>query len=538
MPVRSAKSLLPLALLAAACSKGEPRASEVAAGTASVPVVGTGSAETAPGTAASAVAPARPEPSSTTVGLDGVVHAAPVAAGRRIFARSLHSWIYERPSRSAERLGYFRAGASLLVRGERAATEGCGAGWYPVAPRGFVCAEGAATLDENDAVVAAYRGLGADFASKLPYIYGTVRKPGPIYTRLPTRSEAEHAESDLDERMASWLAADGEVGASYAQHVWLRGEAPPDARAAWEAKRSDPLPAFLGGGRALPTPEGQTDHAADLVAARMKPHQGLSLLKTVLFEGRRYGVATDLDVVPTDRLRPIQGSEHHGVEVGKGLEFPFALVRSETAKLKRFEKGKLTDAGPAEYWSVLKLTGKQSFFQHRLYFETTDGQYISDQDASRLDQAKKMPAWGKNGERWFDVNVSKQTLVAYDGTRAVYATLISTGEAGLEDPERTKSTKRGIFRIHTKHVSTTMDSDTVGEEFELRDVPYVQYFEEGYALHGAYWHDRFGTPKSHGCINLTPEDARRLFFFTQPALPDGWHSVMQKLTGTVLFVHP
>jgi lipoprotein-anchoring transpeptidase ErfK/SrfK len=213
-------------------------------------------------------------------------------------------------------------------------------------------------------------------------------------------------------------------------------------------------------------------------------------------------------------------------------------VRTETAKLKRFDQGKLIDAGPAEYWSVLKLSGKQSFFQHRLYFETADGKYISDQDASRLDQAKKMPAWGKNGERWLDVNISKQTLVAYEGTRAVYATLISTGEAGLEDPERTKSTKRGIFRIHTKHVSTTMDSDTVGEEFELRDVPYVQYFEEGYALHGAYWHDRFGTPKSHGCINLTPEDARRLFFFTEPALPEGWHSVMQKLTGTVLFVHP
>jgi lipoprotein-anchoring transpeptidase ErfK/SrfK len=532
MRVRRASILLPLAVTLAACSKAEPPPSPAGGPSTSTPASApTGSA------APAAVRPAAPPP-ATSVSLDGVLHAQPRAPGKRVYARSLHSWIYERPSRSSERLGYFRAGSSLLIRGEIAGTEGCGKGWFAVAPRGFVCAEGAATLDENDNVVTAYRGLDADFSRKLPYIYGTVRRPGPIYTRLPTRAEAEHAESDLDERMASWLAADGEVGASYAQHVWLRGDTPPDARAAWEGKTSDPLPVFLGAGRALPTPEGQTDHGTELVAARMKSRQGLSLLETLLFEGRRYGVTTDLDVVPTDRLRPIQGSEHHGVELGKGLEFPFALVRSETAKLKRYEKGKLVDAGPAEYWSVLKLTGKQSFFQHRLYFETADGQYISDQDASRLDQAKKMPAWGKNGERWFDVNVSKQTLVAYDGTRAVYATLISTGEAGLEDPERTKSTKRGIFRIHTKHVSTTMDSDTVGEEFELRDVPYVQYFEEGYALHGAYWHDRFGTPKSHGCINLTPEDARRLFFFTEPALPEGWHSVQQKLTGTVLFVHP
>lgn len=526
------RTLLPLALVAAACSKPEPAPGGVAPGpeASSSGVAPVGSAPPTPARAA--------EPPPTRVALDGSLQPAVDLPGPRIYARSLRAWIYERPSRTAEKLGYFRAGSALRLRGERAGTEGCRAGWYGVQPRGFVCAEGSATLDAADPVVNAFKGLGPAFASKLPYIYGTVRKPGPIYARLPTRAEAEQAESDLDERMQSWLAADGEVGASYAQHVWLRGKNPPDARAAWEGKQSDTLPPFLGAGRALPTPDGQTNHAAELIAARMKARQGLSLLQSVLFEGRRYGITTDLDVVPTDRLRPIQGSEHHGVEIGKGLEFPFALVRSETAKLKRYQKGKLVDVGPAEYWSVLKLTGKQSFFQKRLHFETVDGLYISDQDASRLDAAKKMPAWGKNGERWFDVNVSKQTLVAYEGTRAVFATLISTGEAGLEDPEHTKSTKRGIFRIHTKHVSTTMDSDAVGEEFELRDVPYVQYFEEGYALHGAYWHDRFGTPKSHGCINLTPEDARRLFFFTEPTLPEGWHSVMQKLTGTVLFVHP
>jgi lipoprotein-anchoring transpeptidase ErfK/SrfK len=519
-----------LVLVAAACSRQEsaplgPAASGSALASAAPP----------PG---SVTAPAPKAQPSTTVSIDGKLHAAPLAPGKRIHARSLRAWIYARPARSADKLGYFRAGSSLVVTGGSAGSAGCAAGWYPVAPRGFVCAEGQATLDESDAVVAAYRGQTPDFGNKLPYIYGTVRRPGPIYTRLPTREEAERAESDLDERMQSWLQADGEVGASYAQHVWLRGGTPPDAKLAWEGKHSDPLPAFLGAGRSLPTPEGQTNHGSELVALRMKPRQGLSLLRTLLFEGRRYGVTTDLDVVPTDRLRPIQGSERRGVEIGKGVDFPFAFVRTENAKLKRYDKGKLTDAGPAEYWSVLKLTGKQSFFQKRLHFETVDGLYISDQDASRLDPVKKMPAWGKNGERWFDVNVTKQTLVAYEGTRAVYATLISTGEAGLEDPAHTKATKRGIFRIHTKHVSTTMDSDAVGEEFELRDVPYVQYFEEGYALHGAYWHDRFGTPKSHGCINLTPEDARRLFFFTDPPLPEGWHSVNQKLTGTILFVHP
>jgi lipoprotein-anchoring transpeptidase ErfK/SrfK len=83
-----------------------------------------------------------------------------------------------------------------------------------------------------------------------------------------------------------------------------------------------------------------------------------------------------------------------------------------------------------------------------------------------------------------------------------------------------------------------MSSDVTGEEFELQDIPYVQYFEGGYALHAAYWHDDFGKPRSHGCINLAPEDARRLFFWTEPKLPPGWHSVLRPLTGTILFVHP
>jgi lipoprotein-anchoring transpeptidase ErfK/SrfK len=150
-----------------------------------------------------------------------------------------------------------------------------------------------------------------------------------------------------------------------------------------------------------------------------------------------------------------------------------------------------------------------------------------------------MPGWAVKGEKWIDVNISKQTMVLYEGTDPVYVTLVSTGEAGLEDPELTTATKRGIFRIHTKHVAATMSSREIGEEFELRDVPYVQYFgKEGYAIHGAYWHDRFGMPKSHGCINLSPEDARRVFSWTEPRVPTGWHGALLPLTGTVLFIHP
>jgi hypothetical protein len=230
-------------------------------------------------------------------------------------------------------------------------------------------------------------------------------------------------------------------------------------------------------------------------------------------------------------MRPIQGSDFRGFEIGKDIDFPFVIVRSPAARYR--------DGSRAPYRAALKITGRQQFFKGVLHYETLDGKWIGDRDGSRLDPVKKMPAWGTKGEKWIDVSLTKQTLVLYEGTKPVYATLISSGEAGLEDAEHTTATKRGVFRIHTKHISATMSSSELGEEFELQEVPYVQYFDkQGYALHGAYWHDRFGVPKSHGCLNLSPEDARRIFFWTEPSVPTGWHGVLLPLRGTVMFIHP
>lgn len=476
---------------------------------------------------------ATPPAKAPWVAIDGTLHDAAGAEreGPRLYAKALRAWVFAQPSPSANKLGYLRAGASSPTTAKAAGFDGCPGGWFRVEPEGFVCAGPTATIDSRDPVVIATQGTGPQLAQRLPYIYGTVRKPGPLYGRVPTPSELSQAEPDLSDRMAAWLSAEGEIGARYAPQVWLGGVTPPDAADAWAKQSNDPLPKFLDiAARA---------NSGSAVVDRMKPKVGFSLLETFLSNGRRYGVTSDLTLVPVDRLRPIQGSSFHGVLIGKEITLPFAFVRKPEAKYWEYDKRtkKFKDGGPADYRAAVHLTGKQQFFRGRLHFEVDGGKWLSDQDASRIDPAKRMPAWGKNGERWLDINVTKQTLVAYEGTNPVYATLISSGEAGLDDPEHSTATKRGIFRIHTKHLSTTMSSDEVGEEFELRDVPYVQYFEDGYALHGAYWHDRFGVPKSHGCINLAPEDARRLFFFTEPTLPLGWHGRLLPLKGTIVFVH-
>ena len=130
-------------------------------------------------------------------------------------------------------------------------------------------------------------------------------------------------------------------------------------------------------------------------------------------------------------------------------------------------------------------------------------------------------------EKWIDVNVTHKTLVAFEGPKPVFAALIAPGKRS-EDKKRDFRTHTGTFRIREKHVATTMDGDgpVAGDlPYSIEDVPYVQYYDGSYALHGAFWHNNFGREQSHGCINLSPADARYLFDWTDPPLPKGWHGV-------------
>lgn len=107
-------------------------------------------------------------------------------------------------------------------------------------------------------------------------------------------------------------------------------------------------------------------------------------------------------------------------------------------------------------------------------------------------------------ERWIDVNLTQQTLVAYEGDAPIFNSLISSGM--WDTP-----TVVGQFRTVMKYESQDMNGYLLGYDYFLEDVPYVMYFFEDYAIHGAYWHNNFGTPMSHGCVNMNPADAGWLF---------------------------
>ncbi len=123
-------------------------------------------------------------------------------------------------------------------------------------------------------------------------------------------------------------------------------------------------------------------------------------------------------------------------------------------------------------------------------------------------------------ERWIDVDLSSQTLLAYEGATPVYATMVSTGGERFPTPA-------GVFRINSRYAHKNMDNveaRNLPNHFSFADVPFVQFFDNDRGFHGVYWHDQFGVARSHGCVNMAPRDAAWLFNWTSHPLPAGWQS--------------
>ncbi|HSM25554.1 MAG TPA: L,D-transpeptidase [Anaerolineaceae bacterium] len=115
--------------------------------------------------------------------------------------------------------------------------------------------------------------------------------------------------------------------------------------------------------------------------------------------------------------------------------------------------------------------------------------------------------------RWIDIDLSDQMLYAYIGDTVVNSFLVSTGT--WQTP-----TVIGEYHVYVKYRFTDMR----GPGYYLKDVPYTMYFYKGYGIHGTFWHDNFGTPMSHGCVNMRTSEAEWLYNFAS--------------VGTLVNVHP
>jgi hypothetical protein len=192
--------------------------------------------------------------------------------------------------------------------------------------------------------------------------------------------------------------------------------------------------------------------------------------------------------------------------------------------------GTLVETGQVfDRLAAVSLTGRFRRQRGIRYLETTEnGSYVREKDATLVNAESPRGIELAEGEKWIDISIFRGTLVAYQGRKPIFATLISPGANGYkrENGDRAKyTTPTGTFRIEWKHRSTTMTPDPKRMSYYLSEVPYTQFFHMPFALHAAYWHDRFGEPKSGGCVNLSPTDAEWLFRWTTPSVPDGWHAV-------------
>ena len=114
----------------------------------------------------------------------------------------------------------------------------------------------------------------------------------------------------------------------------------------------------------------------------------------------------------------------------------------------------------------------------------------------------------KSNKRWIEINLSTQRLIAWQGKTWVDARIISSGKSST--PTRT-----GVFAIQTMYRTTIMS----GEGYSVPDVPHAMFYDGGYAIHGAYWHNSFGTPVSHGCVNMSESAAQWLFSWAKVGTP-------------------
>ena len=436
----------------------------------------------ASGSAAASASAAAPASASAT-GSGAAPGTSPSAP--RLYVRTRTLPIHGDASLKGKPIGTLVAGDSVALRDDASrAVSGCTA-LRAIEPRGWVCTDGdATTLDATDAVWLALHAHAPDYGSPLPYTYG----------------ESKGARRHVT---ASGLDGDAWPTSLLDPHV----EIPRRSTVAWlEEKQAD----------------------------------GVDWLRV-----------DDMTYVRRDRVTPFDRSDFQGVKLGDGVSLPLAFFKHGAhAKLARDASGRLVPTGdtwPRLGWTA--LTGRSEKHGGHLVWETReDGIWLDGRDAAVIAPEGGSPA-GSHAT-WIEVAALQGWLVAYEQDTPVYATMISAGKLGAAKPDPdhephqpAATTPIGTYRIREKLLTATLQSDLDdGTEFVHAQVPWSQRFYDKYLLHTAYWHDRWGEGHSGGCVNLSPVDARWLFAWTEPKLPEGWHAVRagdaDDTPSTVVVIHP
>lgn len=406
--------------------------------------------------------------------------------------------IYFRPAlERALKVGYARNGGRIPVLPEKVPGADCPGGWYEGQHGGFICSSEGTTDPEDPR--ARLSASPPDLSLVLPYPYARNAHNGtPLYNSVPTADQIATYEPRRE--------PDAPESVDDGSRPWWQRE-----RVALSEVRLAELGAESDG----------------LLVRRLVKGFYVAVDREFEWESRTWYKTTKGMVAPKERFVAIEGSPFHGVELSEQLTLPVAWVYGSRQSRPRYlidANGTVKAAGSLERQRAVHLTGQRVEAAGHTYAQTLEQDWLQ-VDQLRVANLPALPADLASDEHWIAVDLRSQTLVALIGSRPVYATLISSGKE-TNDASTDHRTPNGEWYIREKHVTTTMDGDgsAAGDlPYSIEDVPYVMYFEGSYALHGAFWHRNYGVRMSHGCINLAPLDAKYLFFFTGPAVLQGWH---------------
>lgn len=435
-----------------------------------------------------------------------------------------------RPDAASRVVGYMRRGARFRSR-EPQAGPGCARGWSEVPGQGWVCRGEGVMIGEAPP---SFEPLPVPPALEdaLPYVYARVgRAEAPQYWRLPTPDEERRADEVLGElrgRRERALAALTSADAAGADAgVPIAAEASGEPEVGLEA----PPGSIAEGAVSLVPVEEAGVVLPDFLRMRMESGFYVSVDGEEERDGSRFFRTIRGGYVPADAMVVAEPPAMRGVVLGGAWRLPIGFVwRHGATALRRELDGTLRSDGELTYHDALVLEEERIERRGGAYRLSHSG-VVARESALRIARAIARPSGIAEDERWIHVDLSEQTLVAYEGEQPIFTTLVSSGREGFASPT-------GTFRIESKHVSTTMDdTESLTEAYSIEDVPWTMYFHESFALHAAFWHDHFGRTRSHGCINLAPADARWLFGWTLPELPPGWHGVISSSRRAGTWVH-
>lgn len=318
-------------------------------------------------------------------------------------------------------------------------------------------------------------------------------------------------------------------------------EEPPEEGPALPVASGRRLPHSYAVVRDPTTPMYETVEDAELGISARKLEKGMTLVGTSSLEinGERYIRTRDGKLVPKWGISWMgQGSGWRGVYLDVEETGPmFGWIREKNAKVRAEPSRGAEVVRDLELRERVNLIEPNTTGHRPLWWKIAEGEWVEADHVNEvhiieppIDVLTDFRVAETGNDQWIDVDVGEQVLVAYRGHQAVYATLVSSG--------RGSPTPLGNYPIWAKVASMDMaNQDYEDNAYLVQGVPWVLLFQGHNALHGAYWHDRFGNRKSHGCVNLAPHDARWVFEWAGPMLPKGWTGYLPSDLDKSVVVH-